>query len=539
MFSYIARSLVVISFLNFALLAIAADPSRTMRWPFDQRQILLAKPEGQSFPDDLTVAQIMDLFVKRGRVRWVTAQGGRNQLVPVEIPSDFQWRSADAVRNLGTKYRVDGALLLSQQKSEVQLHWYSAADGQPLFFETLFLPEPGKTVEMAEKRKQRLNEWLSDIWSRIPGQGYLVRRDSTSVEIEGADKEGFRIGDQVEFVRLEEIKRHPVLKTLAEIKSSIAGVGEILTLNSPFSKVKIIYESNLDPLREGDRYRLIRRETSAGSMAQLPGGQSAGSPISRPPETTADSAKSTSSTLGGMLGIQSQFLDLSLRGGYGKLSHSEVTAASDTLEMSSSGYLLKAHAELLISRDWFGSFDYAFGLHKFSTVPTEYGESSISSGMRNLMISAGYRWTIDEAAESSGALPTQLLFYAGYHRLLGKMAPTSSDVAPSQKTYSGLFAAVGLRIPMMDMLGLSLDVTRAFGTSLGEAVESSGATSQNVLWSYDFSLAYAMSRTQNITLGFHGMSASTTFSGDGTRTTSAALADLRAVYGSLGYQMKF
>ncbi len=508
--------------------------SHAGQWPFDQRQILLARPEGQTFPDDVTAAQIMDVFVKKGRIRWVTRPGAIGQLVPVEIPKDFPWRSGDAVESLGAKYKVDGILMLWTKGSEIQLNWYSTADGQPLFFETLYIPTSGATAEQGEKRKQRLTEWLLDVWSRIPGQGYVVRRDMEALEIEGADNEGFKAGDKIELIRLETMERHPVLKTLTGITSSAVGTGEVLSIGSPFSKVKLTYESDLDPVREGDRYRMIVNSPNGNSVGSLPGGHSSSTPVANDSQSTGSSQR-----LGEVLGIDSRFVELSVNLGYGKLSHLEVTEAADDFLISSNGYLLKLRADLLISRDWFAGFDYGQGLHSFSTLPTEYGETSLKSGLQSMRVFGAYRWIIEEGQASQGLASTELHLSGGYDRLLAKMAASSSAVAPSQKAYSGIFLGVALKMPIMESFSAKAEINRAFGTSLSEQVESSGATSKNSLWNYDFTVNYLLGPERILSLGLHNFKASSTFSGSGTRTTSGVSASINGLYGSLGYQQTF
>ncbi len=472
----------------------AADP-----WPFDQRQILLVRGAGQAYPDDMTVAQIMDQFVARGRVRWVTQKAG--PLVPVEVPADFPWYSAGAVRSLGLRYKVDGIVHLIRRGVQIDMRWYSTLDGQPLYYETLGLPEAGPGEEAT--RKQRLVEWVRDIWRRIPGRGYVVARDLGTLTLEGGVQEGLKVGDRLELRRLQEIRRHPTLRTLLGIESSVSGQAVVQSVGEQ-SIARVESESSLDPIQLGDRYLVRVVAQTAAAATPSPSEAVAPSPVAEP---SAEEGLFSSGRL----------LDVSLRALSGISRHTEsVEGGTDALEMSGFTQGFELATRLYLTREWLVGLEGAYAFMNFGRPPAVYAAGSAIGGSSTALRTYGaYRIIFIEDSEGLGYLELG----GGYGRLAYSLDSTSSVVAPSSKTYSGLDLQLALSVPVLRDIGAYFRGVRSFSVNLQESPKTGGAYADSVNWTFDAGATYRLNAESKLSAGLSFVRSNSSFEGLGTRTT--------------------
>jgi len=534
-------------FIILCLLAAPVDWARgeaSVPWPFDQRQILLVRDEKLPFPDEPTTAQFMDIFVKKGRVRWVTQKAGAGQVVPIEIPNDFQWQSSSAIRQLGLKYKTDGIVFLAQRGVQLDLRWYATIDGEPLFFETVNLPSASNPVEQ-EIRKKRLNDWLSEIWSRIPGQGYVVKRDMTTVSLEGASQVGLKVGNQIEIRRLLEVQRHPLLKTLIGIQSHVTGTAKVTSIAEPFTTAKIEYESKTDPIQEGDRYQL---QVTPGPGIEVAGTEAvkAAKPDvidaegrtklsifgdDQDEEESEDAPRVENSS-----GDEPQFGVIDASGGLtvGASSYSE-TVSGTVYEMKGFSPGVYVNARAYITRSWLLLGDLSGNFFTFKDLSSAYNATSIKSGSNSVGFAGAYRFIFLEEAPMRG----ELILGVGYRRFALAMSQIVSAFAPSAKTYSGFEFSFGIQIPLLTEYALQFRAARMFGTSLGEKPGTSGSDSSNQYWDFLVGLKYRLDPASEITGGYRLNSASSTFEGAGSRTRSATATAFKQSLFFADYTRKF
>jgi len=496
------------------VILLGALPLRAELWPFDQRQVLLAQVEGTEFPDALTTAQVLDVFVERGRVRWVTLKGGAGSLSPVFVPKDFPWNRADSVRELGLRYKSDGIVVLTSKNSQVDLRWYAVSDGQPLYFESLYLPSSSGSAEQDAERKRRLRAWLKEMWDRIPGQGYVVKRDISTLEIEGVANEGLKANDQLSLLRLKDVRRHPVLKTLIGFDSTQTGTATLTAIGKPFSKARIDYESDLDPIREGDRY--VLKPLEAKPLVASPG--------TAKTETVSEDAQ-------GLAAIgNAHIFDISPRIGVGFLSYEE-RASDQVYKMKTLSISYGLRADLHLTSSWYGAFQFDQGTGKYSSLHEDYAATEMGSGWSYMHVMSGYRMPLSDYAGSSD---TQLDFFGGYSRFSFKAEELSSAVAPSSKTYSGLDFGMAVLVPLQQNWIAEVGFTRVLGAFLKEETLTSGSSSSNSAWSFWAKLRIKAAERSEFGGAFEVYQGSSSFEGTGTRATAAlstkASAQRTAVY---------
>jgi len=484
------------------VILVGALPLRAEVWPFDQRQVLLVQIEGTEFPDALTTAQVLDVFVERGRVRWITQKGGAASLTPVFVPADFPWNRIDSVKALGLRYKADGIVVLTSKKAQVDLRWYGINDGQPLYFESLYLPSSSGTADQDMERKRRLRAWLKEMWDRIPGQGYVVKRDITSLEIEGAANEGLKVGDQVTLHRLMGTKRHPVLKTLVSFESTQTGTATITSIGKPFSKVQVSYESELDPIREGDRY-LLRPKVEVPVVVET---------------QKAAAANSEDSLMDFDVFNGAKIFELSPSVGFGYVSYEERVAADQVFKLRTMSLSYGLRANMNLTSAWYAGFHFDQGGGKFGTLPDEYVSDELKSGWSHTHFISGYRMSLSDQAGPENA---ELNFFGGYSRFGFKADALTSPVAPSAKNYSGLDFGVAVAIPIQPSWVADVGFSRVLGAFLKEDALTSGSSSADSSWTFWMKLRILAGESAEFGGGYESLQASSTFEGEGTRTTPA------------------
>ena len=538
-----------------------------MVWPFDQRQVALVQKEASTSPDAKTVAQIMDGFVKEGRVRWVTQKGGPSQLIPFSIPRDFQWQSPTSVRNLGLKLKVDGLLSLSQRGVQIDLQWYGTIDGQPLFFETVNLPDAGPRAGEDEIRHKRLDDWIHEIWSKIPGQGYLVRRDLTTVSLEGAKQIGLKVGDVIEIRRLQKVERHALLKTLIGISSSVTGKAVIQSLEDPFAVAKIDYESALDPIQEGDRYLVLKTEVpkpAVAATAPAPGGAAVTPPAGAPAQKTDtlerdedgraylplfgdrddnddaakksdDENKAEPAATPPPNEVQPKYRIVDVTGWLSgsSVTHTETaTGIATPYAMSGLAPGFKLQLRAYITKQILLLSDLGFAFMNFGG--STYGVSSIGSGIVSLRLGVGYRYIFSE-----GVIPGEIVASLGFRRLGLTMSAIASDVAPTAKTYTGYEVGLGIQMPVDNRFGLYVRGSRMLYASLSESPVTGGDSASNLVWQFEGGVKYRINGTSELLGGIQVDSAESNYSGTATRVTSSLSTLLSSTTFQTGYTIKY
>jgi len=511
-------------------------------WPFDQRQIALVKRADKSFPNEMTTATILDFFVKRGRVRWILQSAGKSQVLPVEIPVDFSWHSSQSIRNLGLKWKADGILLLVQKGVQIDLSWFSTSDGEPLFYESTSLPDSNGSVEQEKIRRERLLIWLSDIWSRIPGSGYVIKRDLKSLYIEGAVQNSLKVGDRLRFKRLEKMERHPVLKTVIGMNSSMTGVGKIASIESSTAVVDIEYESQIDPIQEGDRYETLsateKAEFRAGplnsnsaelKMIDQDDGRKYVPLFGQPADSQDANTKNSDSQE-----AEYKILDLTAYLTYGKLSHSD-TVASEVKSMSTLTPGFRLNLKGYVTREILLLTDVDYVYAKFSGQSTNYGVDTLSSGLTSFRLAGAYRYIFLEDDFHPGEIDTHF----GFRRLGLAMGSGSADDSPTAKSYSGWDLGINVILPVVPRYAGYFKFSKLFLSSLTETPLTSAENSSENVWQFEAGAKYRYTPTTELMAGILFDSASSTFDGAGTRATASTQFSLSTMQFQLGGTFKY
>jgi len=138
------------------------------------------------------------------------------------------------------------------------------------------------------------------------------------------------------------------------------------------------------------------------------------------------------------------------------------------------------------------------------------------------------------------AVPGELQILAGYRRWGFTVANASGTaVAPTSKVYGGLEFGLGLSIPVLERIIIQARGSRLMGASLTESPGTSGASADNVVWEFEGGGQYRLSGQSLISAGVRVFSATSTFTGAGTRATSGLSTTLGSSMFYAGYTQKF
>jgi hypothetical protein len=562
------RVIFIYFFIAFGSVVAQTKKSARTLWPFDQRQIVLLKREGVEMPDPKTIAQVMDVFVRLGRVRWMTQKGQPGQILPFEVPGDFEWQSSAALRNLGLRFEADGLVVLAKRGVQVELQWFSTSDGTPLFFETLSLPQASNS-DQENQRRERIQNWLHDIWSKIPGEGYVVARDMETVSIEGADQLGIKVGDVLETKRLGKVERHPLLKTLIKIDSSLTGRIEIVSMGKPFAVAKVLYESQVDPIQEGDRYlkvtnKSLNEKTSETPVtgpdimnAVMPGGSkdlkkkdlgdgrsfiplfgdSKGEENPTPTQPVENDSLDTTSRVDSG-DPEYNIADLYFKAHYKKMKHVESTTSTATpFEMSAWAPGFEVGAKVFFTKEILLLTDFQYSFFSFKSLDDIYAVSSISSGAFQFGFGGYYRFPFLQ--EAGFSYRGEILAGLGFRTKNYSMAAITNDEAPTAKKYSGYELAVKIQVPILPDLAAELGASKIFFAKLTETPLTGGDDNTHQLWNVGAFLKYRWTKNSEILAGIQLESASSTFSGTATRNIASASTTWSSTAYNLGYSQRF
>lgn len=535
---------IFIGFCGFAALSSGAASSQV--WPFDQRQIALVKKADKTYPSDQTVALVLDVFAKRGRVRWVTQKAGRGQVAPLEVPGDFLWHSAQAIRNFGLKLKVDGILALSQKGVQIDLSWFSTVDGQPLFYETLSIPDSNGSAEQDQIRRTRIIQWVEDIWGRIPGAGYVVKRDLKTLTLEGAPQVGLKIGDMVRMKRLEKIERHSLLKTVIGMSASVTGIGKVVAIDGQLATVEIDYESQIDPIESGDRYEIALPAEKSKSSALVPNSSNEaelkmidqddgrkfvplfGQPPSGAGSPSGEAVKEDEPKY--------KILDVAALFSYGKVTHSDTLSTSVTAKSMTAwtpGFRLNLKA--YVTKEYLFLTDVDFSYVKFSDQTANYGTDVIASGLSSFRLAGAYRYIYlpDENQ------PGEIDFHFGLRRFGLAMGSTAAADSPLAKAYSGWDIGANVMVPIVPRYLGFFKISKILWTSLTETPHTSGASSENNVWQFEVGAKYKYNPTTELIAGIGFDSATTSYTGTGTRSTESTAFELSSTLYQVGGVFKY
>jgi hypothetical protein len=134
------------------------------------------------------------------------------------------------------------------------LDWLHAPKMEALATEVFYMDEPGRGEALgAEQIKSQLHDAIDRMIRKVPFQGTLTGRDQASVTLNVGESSGIRKGDTLVIGTIEEVKRHPLLKSIVEWRLVPTGKVEVDQVDRGMTFGHVIEEDAAKPISKNHK----------------------------------------------------------------------------------------------------------------------------------------------------------------------------------------------------------------------------------------------------------------------------------------------
>lgn len=370
---------------------------------------------------------------------------------------DVVWQAVRSVRAetvVRTKAWKEGS------RYRFKIDWMLGPKLELIATETFILEEPadGKALS-PEALKHELQGALDRMVKKVPFQGSVTGRDGNMLTLDIGRDSGIHPGDTVVVATLDDARKHPLLGTIVEWKTSETGSAVIETVDEGVSFAKVSEELKGRSISRNQKILQIRQ----GSVPR-------DEPVVDEDKEEAERLKNEPPRLGW------------ISGGLWIGTYSRQYAASATSTSGTTGTSLfmggKADYQLWLNREFFGELDLAYGFSGFQPKDLASGASvgqSFTATALQTRLAAGYHFFAQpDSMGSKGAIRL------GYQTVSHSM-PTSTANGTGPTTFKGLFLGLQGDLPLRAGWGalMSLDfglfTSATADTYITSAVSSASA----------------------------------------------------------------
>ncbi len=365
-----------------------------------------------------------------------------------------------ASRTLKAETLVRTRVYKENSNYRFQVDWLLAPQMEILSSDTFRLeqPAPGKSFGV-EELQTRLQQSLDRVIRKIPIQGHVTGRDQDSVTVNLGRSSGIRRGDTLKIGTLEEVKRHPLLKTVVDWRFDPTGEARVESVEDALSFAKILQENDRRPIARYQKIVTIIKAEEDSKVEVLTGEEAKARELRQSPKN---------GWFDGTLWIGSFKRDYS---------------SSPTSGKSGSGFLIgaKAEGQLWLTREWFTEMTLAGATSGYSQKDTATGVATASSGVSASLVrfKLGGGYTFFSTPDLFGPRG----WIKGGFQTTSYRLPLSAAEETSSNSVKGLFLGVGGALPLREPFGLLLNLDFGILTSASDdnpaAASISGASSVN------------------------------------------------------------
>lgn len=403
-----------------------------------------------------------DYFASQSRFRVQELQKADDVLVRAKIPYSELIQDPAVLQQISKSLRVE-TLLRSRVWKEgenyrITFDWIHALKNEQLATHTfVYSPEPNAKDFGGDRLKERVADELKALFRKIPFQGQVTGRDGDWVTID-LGTSALKKGDTVILSTLEDVRIHPMEKSIVEWNFAETGRAEIDQIEERIAFGKINAES---PNRQISRFQKVTKILPKQDKVETPAITS----------QSTEEAEIEDRREAPRLGWVSGGIHM---GGFTR----DYTSSSGTAGFMGGGFLAgaKASSQLWLTRQFFveGSFYYDF---------FGYGQRDLSTGSPSTLTSAG-----GMSGSASG-----FSLYAGYSylatghffgpkawvklglRSTGYTLPVAVAENLGPSSFSSILAlGIGGDLPIRDRLGAVVSLDIGLFRSGGETGFSSG-----------------------------------------------------------------
>ncbi len=365
------------------------------------------------------------------------------------------------LETLAKSFRLDSFLRTKVYKEgpnyRFTIDWVHAQKIQLIGSETVEIEEPfrGEGKLGTEEFRAALTNALDRLIARVPFKGSVTGRDQTSVTVNLGVTTGIQKGDTLVFATLDEVKFHPLLKTIVDWRLTPTGKATVEEVDEGIAFAKIDAEEyGRQILRFQKVVQIIPAVEKVSVDSQVLDREAMAKKAKEPPR----------------LGYIAPGLFL------GSLSR-------DTNTDTGSGLLygMKAEAQAWFTSDVFGELKINYGTAAYTqkNLLTQSETYAVhNNSFSQFRMAVGYFYHV-----TSNFFGPKGWIKVGYQSTAYAL-PQDPTVMTGKVTYSGLFLGVGGDIPIREDFGLILDIDfGVFGGGTEEAGffgTSTGGASVNV-----------------------------------------------------------
>jgi hypothetical protein len=357
---------------------------------------------------------------------------------------------------LAKTFRLDSFLRTKAYKEgpnyRFTIDWVHAAKLQVLATETVEIEEPfrGQGKLGTDEFRKTLTDALDRMIAKVPFQGSVTGRDQTAVTINLGASSGIKKGDTIVFATLDDVKYHPLLKTVVDWRLTPTGKATVDEVDDGIAFAKIDTE---EYGRQIQRFQKVVQVIPAVEKTPV---DSHSTDLESMEKKSHEPPRIGFVAPGLLLGSTSR----------------------DTHTTTGSGFLIgaKGEAQAWLTSDFFADLKVDFGSASYKQQDTATGltGTGVNILMSQFRLAAGYFYHV--TPNFFGPKGWVKLGYSSTSYGL----PLSSTQQTSGVTYTGLFLGLGGDLPIREDYGMILDADFGifsggseaggfFGTSTGSS----------------------------------------------------------------------
>ncbi|MEN9724142.1 MAG: hypothetical protein RJB38_2128 [Pseudomonadota bacterium] len=372
------------------------------------------------------------------------------------------------------------------------IDWLHSPKMHALGSDVFFLEEPRNGSALgAETIRAQLQAGMERAIAQVPFQAQITGRDGDTVTLNAAKALILRPGDTVKVGTIDDVKRHPLLKVLAEWKISRTGTVEIQSVDQGMAFGRIKEEDSSRPIARGQKITQVLHLESS-SLVQKDSERDQGPMLDRtdPPRIGWISAAPLVGTF-----------------------DRQLSAATGTPGSEGGGLALGARSDAVIwlNREWLTEMGMSYAYLPYSQGIVGSGTSSdLGSGsLFQYKLGAGYSY-----------LPGRDFFAAkgwikGGYQSLSYTFPKLSAEGLNPIRWSGIYVGVGGDLPLRQGWGLQMNLDFGLLRSVTETGSTRSPAQGSTLVTFYLGTFYSLKPRLLLRLGIDFQAQSADFN-DGT-----------------------
>lgn len=457
----------------------------------------------------------------------VTPPAGIDALKSAE---DMQDHPAD-VKKFLSDLRVDGLVTgrVKKMGSDVQVEMYifTVSNGYSTWQEAQLKKDIFETDNVVSLSAETLNS----LFQKIPYQSTVQGRKGNLVTLNIGRKFGLTEGVELNVIQITRVERHPRFHFLTSLDKEILGKVKVQKVDEYLSFASVVSERESGVVKAGQKLELIQflQRPAYSTSAD---GKIVDRPFERQDQKlgVGDNAKEwipAKAPTFGLVGVGLGMGPYTLNADLGSAGAPEVSSFFVPS--------ISVHGEMWLNTRWFVSGRLRQFVTNQPNPLSGSTPSSLNISTQMMELYGGYNFLIAE-----DFFGPKIQLKAGFSKL-SVTADTSTPLAFTSTAYSAMNFAVGGSFPLGPEYPyiLGSELIYSWQPSLTETPQTSGASSTNTMVGFNAYGLYVYTQSLRLRGQVDFQLTSSSFSGAGTRTSSASSISLKTTTFTAGVEVLF